>query len=141
MDSKEIHKENIPIGVIGVSHQTADVQIRERIVLNEKQQTLIIQKLSKRYRIDTSEIEGSVTDFIHEMVKENILSPAKSGDGSGNKQDQKPKSQEDGNPDEYSTPVLEKFTDMADLLLLDPIHEVDESGWPNIPPEPPDAKP
>ena len=45
----------------------------------------IIQKLSKRYRIDTSEIEGSVTDFIHEMVKENILSPAKSGDGSGNK--------------------------------------------------------
>lgn len=32
---------------------------------------------------------------------------------------------------EYSRPVMEKFTDMADLLLLDPIHEVDEeAGWP-----------
>lgn len=31
----------------------------------------------------------------------------------------------------FSAPVLEKFTDMADLLLLDPIHEVDEAaGWP-----------
>jgi hypothetical protein len=26
--------------------------------------------------------------------------------------------------------VLQKYTDMADLLLLDPIHEVDEQGWP-----------
>lgn len=26
--------------------------------------------------------------------------------------------------------VLEKYTDMADLLLLDPIHEVGERGWP-----------
>jgi hypothetical protein len=28
-------------------------------------------------------------------------------------------------------PVLNKYTDMQDLLLLDPIHEVDERGWPN----------
>ena len=27
-------------------------------------------------------------------------------------------------------PRLRKFTDMRDLLLLDPIHELDESGWP-----------
>jgi predicted transcriptional regulator len=27
-------------------------------------------------------------------------------------------------------PRLEKFTDMRDLLLVDPIHELDESGWP-----------
>jgi hypothetical protein len=29
--------------------------------------------------------------------------------------------------------MLQKFTDMQDLLLLDPIHEVDESGWPRVP--------
>lgn len=28
---------------------------------------------------------------------------------------------------------LRKFTDMRDLLLLDPIHELDESGWPQRP--------
>lgn len=30
----------------------------------------------------------------------------------------------------FTPPVLEKFTDMADLLLLDPIHDVDAGGWP-----------
>ena len=30
----------------------------------------------------------------------------------------------------YQKPVLEKFTDMEQALLLDPIHEVDEKGWP-----------
>lgn len=27
-------------------------------------------------------------------------------------------------------PVLEKFTDVASLLLLDPIHDADTTGWP-----------
>lgn len=33
---------------------------------------------------------------------------------------------------DFSTPpALQRFTDMQDLLLLDPIHDVDERGWPN----------
>ncbi len=32
---------------------------------------------------------------------------------------------------DYVAPVLESFTDMQDLILLDPIHEVDAAGWPN----------
>lgn len=34
---------------------------------------------------------------------------------------------------EYQKPCFEKFEDMKDLLLLDPIHETDESGWPHQP--------
>jgi hypothetical protein len=30
----------------------------------------------------------------------------------------------------FTRPVLTKFTDMQDLLLLDPIHDVNSSGWP-----------
>ncbi|MEO9965295.1 MAG: PqqD family protein [Reichenbachiella sp.] len=30
----------------------------------------------------------------------------------------------------FVTPALNKFTDMQDLLLLDPIHDVDATGWP-----------
>ena len=30
----------------------------------------------------------------------------------------------------FRPPVLAKFTDMADMLLLDPIHEVEDTGWP-----------
>jgi len=35
----------------------------------------------------------------------------------------------------FEPPVLETYTDMQDLLLLDPIHEVDEAGWP-VPADP-----
>ena len=30
----------------------------------------------------------------------------------------------------FEAPLLQKYSDMQELLLLDPIHEVDESGWP-----------
>jgi hypothetical protein len=33
----------------------------------------------------------------------------------------------------YAEPRLEIFTDMQDLLLLDPIHDVDDAGWPVAP--------
>ena len=34
------------------------------------------------------------------------------------------------NQKEYEPPVIECYPDMQELLLLDPIHEVDETGWP-----------
>jgi hypothetical protein len=34
----------------------------------------------------------------------------------------------------FAEPLLQKYTDMQDLLMLDPIHEVTEEGWPNIRP-------
>jgi hypothetical protein len=30
----------------------------------------------------------------------------------------------------YAPPILSVYSDMRDLLLLDPIHEVEDSGWP-----------
>jgi len=31
--------------------------------------------------------------------------------------------------------ALTKYTDMEELLLLDPIHDVDPAGWPVLPPD------
>jgi hypothetical protein len=31
----------------------------------------------------------------------------------------------------YDRPVLSRYDDMQDLTLLDPIHDVEETGWPN----------
>jgi hypothetical protein len=33
-------------------------------------------------------------------------------------------------PESYAAPILNKYSDMQDLLLLDPIHETDDQGWP-----------
>jgi Coenzyme PQQ synthesis protein D (PqqD) len=31
----------------------------------------------------------------------------------------------------YSALCLERYTDLADLILLDPVHDVTEAGWPH----------
>ncbi len=31
----------------------------------------------------------------------------------------------------YEAPVVNRHSDMQELLLLDPVHEVDETGWPS----------
>jgi len=33
----------------------------------------------------------------------------------------------------WVAPEFEEYRDMADLVLLDPIHQVDETGWPRLP--------
>jgi hypothetical protein len=33
----------------------------------------------------------------------------------------------------FKEPALEKYTDMEDLLLLDPIHDVKNGAWPQMP--------
>jgi hypothetical protein len=37
-----------------------------------------------------------------------------------------------GEPAALAIEIFEKFTDMESLLLADPIHDVDEQGWPKI---------
>lgn len=34
-------------------------------------------------------------------------------------------------PSTYIVPLIEEFDDMREMLLLDPIHEVKEEGWPH----------
>jgi hypothetical protein len=42
-------------------------------------------------------------------------------------------------PAAYARPALAKFDDVAEMLLMDPVHDVGQAGWPNpvVPPEPP----
>jgi hypothetical protein len=89
----------------------------------------IVTELGRRYQTHSGEIDGDVECLLMELQQEGILSPQPAaGSTSGRTTD-------DGagtakRP--FARPVLEKFTDMKDLLLLDPIHEGGETGWPII---------
>src|SRR4029077_2386464 len=41
----------------------------------------------------------------------------------------------------FEEPQLEKYTDMVDLVLLDPVHEVADTGWPKQQPDAAVAEP
>jgi hypothetical protein len=77
-------------------------------------------------------IAPAVEDFVRELVEENLIVKDSSGAGKNIRQ---PKA-EIPSPCRFEKPMLQKYSDMQDLLLLDPIHEVDEMGWPHaLPPE------
>jgi hypothetical protein len=75
---------------------------------------------------------ASVAPFLAELEAEGLIIPL-TGEPDG-----AATWRPDGTPQEpFQPPVLERFTDMQDLILLDPVHEVDEAeGWPRPKPGP-----
>ena len=88
----------------------------------------ITKKLFREYDGTAAIIEQAVTGFIREILAENLIVP----DATPFPQ---PSTLDNPGPQVHKPfvpPVLHKYTDMQELLLIDPIHEVDETGWPNI---------
>ncbi len=91
----------------------------------------IIDRLATKYNVPGEEIASSVRRFISELKAEDLilLSPSHSSE-SKSKSDFIPPCNE---KKIFEEPVFEKYTDLEELLLLDPVHEVDEEyGWPRI---------
>ncbi|BAQ65151.1 PqqD family protein [Geminocystis sp. NIES-3709] len=92
----------------------------------------IISDLSKRYFCSQKEIEISVENLIAQLVEEDIiLSLPKVRSQSKTNYSLSAEGNENIEKLEFKIPQLQKYTDMQDLLTLDPIHDVDETGWPN----------
>ena len=39
----------------------------------------------------------------------------------------------------FTPPKLERYTDMQEIILLDPVHKVDSQGWPRAAPTVPES--
>jgi hypothetical protein len=86
----------------------------------------VIAAVADQYGVDPRVIAPDVAALIDQLRDEGLIAPVVAGDpvpmaveGIG-----------DSAGEPYSAPVLGRYTDMQQLLLLDPIHEVDETGWP-----------
>lgn len=80
------------------------------------------RRLSSHFQIPEAQVEKDVREFVDELVRENVLVTATSNVLAN--------AQLSIAASRYERATFEKFDDMADQLLLDPIHEIDESGWP-----------
>lgn len=93
----------------------------------------IVTAIAAQYDGEQADIAAGIQQLFEDLQVEQLIvaGEAASGDGhlpavnkAANGQTKPP----------FEAPVLHKYTDMEDLLLLDPIHDVDESGWPNTNP-------
>lgn len=84
--------------------------------------------LEHRYTAEPGAIAAAAQALVTELLAENLLRPGEPAPADG------PAPVLNGEARPFVAPVLHKHTDMQDLLLLDPIHEVDEAGWPAVKP-------
>jgi hypothetical protein len=98
----------------------------------------VVQAVGATYQGDQAEIERAVGLFVDELRLERLIAPVERADDA--RDDDSATSDVtpplDADRPTFEAPVLEKYTDMEQLLLLDPIHDVDETGWPNAAPVP-----
>jgi len=89
----------------------------------------IIALLSAHYA-NRQDLPGLVENFVADIVNQGIVVPG-NGDSQVKLEDVAkifpPKESES----HFAPPVLTRFDDMQEILLLDPIHQVSEQGWPH----------
>jgi hypothetical protein len=87
----------------------------------------VAEALAKRYRESPDTVRVDVIDFASRLENSRLLVAAAVDDATE-------VATIDGAPSgPWAPPELEAYNDMADLVLLDPIHQVDEAGWPHLP--------
>jgi hypothetical protein len=83
--------------------------------------------IAARYEAEPHTIRTAISEFVNRLIEEGLLTEGGSPDGEPS----------EGEPADaavarapFDVPVLIAYTDMQDLLLADPIHDYDETGWP-----------
>ena len=84
---------------------------------------LIVRALEGRYNAPREDLEAGVARFIADLQAESLIVPHEDQLGADTDTlPSPPAAREDYKP-RFEPPVLERYSDMEDLLLLDPIHE------------------
>jgi hypothetical protein len=86
----------------------------------------LIETLEEAYEASPGEIASATEAFLSELEAEQLIAH---GNGAGPTSG--PTSEPAGARAPFEPPQLEKFEDMQDIILLDPVHMVDEQGWPH----------
>jgi len=96
----------------------------------------VVDGIRQRYEGNHVDVEDAVNQFVAQLQQQALIVPdGAKGLESIKGLDMQVETGADTERLPFEVPILHTYTDMQDLLLLDPIHEVDETGWPNTSPE------
>lgn len=85
----------------------------------------ILEGLLAHFEGEPERIGSSVEGLLAEFKKDRLIAPVSDAPARGASSISPAASRKP-----FTEPVLNKFTDLKELLLVDPIHEVDHAGWP-----------
>ena len=110
----------------GVYHSMSGVATDAFILLTEEATAAeLAEALAARYAATSGQIVTALAPFLQQLQQEKLIVPVETPKPRG------PLSvpgNESGLP--FVAPSLQAFNDLEGLLLLDPIHEVGDEGWP-----------
>jgi hypothetical protein len=86
------------------------------------------------YQGDETDIDRSVQELLTQLQLENLIVPVDGADEALGIAQPAPSNNNHEKPS-FKPPMLHKYSDMQELLLLDPIHDVDDAGWPKPVPD------
>ena len=89
----------------------------------------VVALVDGRYAPGPESIESTLTGFTHRLLDEGLVVPTVKG-APGSTGGTTGATVSPPTPGSTFTPSLVVFSDMEDLLVLDPIHDVDAAGWP-----------
>jgi hypothetical protein len=87
----------------------------------------VIDALGNAYAAEAGAIEKSMLDFLPQLKAAGLIAPGDAVAATSSAVSA-PAEKAPFAPLEFKT-----FTDLQDLLVLDPIHDVDQTGWPAAP--------
>lgn len=92
----------------------------------------IVEDLVARYDANREDIRKGIKNLVKKMEEEGLIAIENNPPlGNVAKPDAQDKVIKDTEKLKFKAPVLQKYTDMEQILLLDPVHDVDNAGWPN----------
>lgn len=97
-----------------------------QMLQNSYSQEQIISSITKACQQEEGAIKQEIDNFLDQLKEEELI---KQSEQQKHADVQESLADLDV-PTQYETPLFEKYSDMQELLLIDPIHEVDEAGWP-----------
>ena len=90
----------------------------------------LVRILAERYSSDLEALDRIVKPFIEHLRAEDLIVAQPAADADASDRPPNITTASAGQLLPIEPPVLHKYTDLQDLLLLDPIHDTDEAGWP-----------
>jgi hypothetical protein len=96
----------------------------------------VVEDLRRTYETDGVDLPHVVAGFLDQLAGEGLVvrlaGAGADGDGPADLAAASEAAEPGGQRPPFEAPVLEGFSDLSDLIRLDPVHEVEEGlGWPH----------